>query len=70
MEEALLRFEIQVVELGNFKDIVYCPSMVLKVSVGSYAYIVHIDTDSGSKWFVFEDDVMVDVVHHGLKSCW
>ena len=70
MEEALLQFEIQVVELGDFKDVMYCLSMVLEVSVGSYAYIVHIDMDSGSEWFMFEDDVAVDVVHHGLKSCW
>jgi len=69
MEKALLWFEIEVVGDGNLKDVTYCSDMIRHVSVGCNTNVVHVDTDCGTEGFVFENDITVDVVHHGLEGC-
>src|SRR6266702_286420 len=44
--------------------------MVGEISVGGDADVGHVDADGGPKWFMLEDDVVVDVVHHGLEGRW
>jgi len=70
VEEAFFQFEIEIVKLGNFEDVVDSTVMVIKVSVSGDADVVHIYADCGAEGFVFEDDVLVDEVHHGLEGCW
>ncbi len=70
MEEAFLQFEIEIVKSGNFEDVVNGTPMVIEVGASGDANVIHIDMDCGAKGFVFEDDVLVDEVHHGLESCW
>src|SRR6266702_1752778 len=57
-------------KLGNCKNIVNCASVVIEGSVRGNSDIVHIDTDCCSKGFMFENDILVDVVHHGLEHRW
>ncbi len=70
MEEALLRLEVEIVELGDFEDVVDGMVVVIKVGTSGDSNVVHVDTDCGSKGFMFENGVPVDKVHHGLESCW
>ncbi len=56
--------------LGDLKDVVDCLLVISDIGVGGDSDIVHVDMDSGAKGFMFEDDVAVDVVHHGLKGRW
>ncbi len=70
MEEAFLRFEIEIMELGNLENVVNCVPVVVKVGTSGNSNVIHIDMDRCSKGFVFENDVLVDVVHHGLERCW
>src|SRR6266702_4928106 len=57
-------------KLGNCKNIVNCASVVIEGSVRGNSDIVHIDTDCCSKGFMFENDILVDIVHHGLEHRW
>ncbi len=70
MEEALLQFEIEVMKLGNFEDVVNSTSVVVKVGTSSDPNVIHIDKDGCAKGFVLENDVPVDIVHHGLECRW
>src|SRR6266702_2074811 len=70
MEQAFLRFEVKVVELGNFEDVVNCVLMISHVGTSGDSDVVHVDSDGCTEWFVFENDVSVYVVHHGLEGRW
>jgi len=70
MEEAFFWFEVEVMELGDLEDVMDCASVIIHVCTGSDANVVHVDSDSCAEWFVFEDDVAIDIVHHGLEGCW
>ncbi len=70
MKEAFLWLEVEVVELGYVENIRDCATVIVKISVGGDADVVHIDADGGPKWFMLDDDVMVDVVHHSLEGSW
>ncbi len=70
MEEAFLRFEIEIVKLGYFEDVMNGALVVGEVGVSGDSDVIHIDTDCHSKGLVFEDDVPVYIVHHGLECCW
>jgi len=70
VEEAFLWFEIEVVKLRNFEDIVNSTLVVIKVGASGDANVIHIDMDSGAEGFVFENDISIDKVHHGLESRW
>jgi len=67
VEEALLRFEIKIVELCNFEDVVNRSAVVIKVGSSGDADVIHVYVDRCSKGFMFEDDVTVYVVHHSLE---
>src|SRR6266702_3306230 len=70
MEEALFRLEIEVVELGNFEDVVDCVAMIFDVCTRGNPNVVHINSDGRAERFVLEDHVTIYVVHHGLEGCW
>ncbi len=70
MEKAFFQFEVEVVQLSDFQDIRDRSSVVVEVGVGGDSDVVHVDTDSCPKWFMFENDIVIDVVHHGLEGCW
>ncbi len=70
MKEAFLQFEVEVVKVHHFEDIVNCATVIIKISASCDTDIVHVYANSGTKWFVFEDNVTVYEVHHGLKGCW
>ncbi len=70
MEKALLRFEIEVMELGDFEDVVDGMLMIFHVCASGDPNVVHVDSDSRAEGFMLENDVAIDVVHHGLESCW
>ncbi len=70
MEEAFFWFEVEIVKLGNFEDVVDSTAMIIKVSASGDADVVHVNVDCGAEGFVFEDDVSVDEVHHGLEGRW
>jgi len=70
MEEAFFWFEVEVVKLGNFEDILDCASMIVHICTGGDSNVVHVDLDGCAKGFMFEDDVVINVVHHGLESRW
>ena len=70
MEEAFLWLEVEVMELGHLENVRDCALMVIKISAGGNTDVVHVDTDSGPKRFMFGDDITVDVVHHGLEGRW
>src|SRR6266702_861047 len=70
MEKTFLWFEVQVVELGDFEDVVYCTLVIVYVCAGGDADIVHVNSDSRPEWLVLENDVSIYVVHHGLEGCW
>src|SRR6266571_2060484 len=44
--------------------------VVSKGGAGGDTNIIHIDMDGGSERFMFENGVVVDVVHHGLERRW
>src|SRR6266702_124462 len=70
MEEAFFRFEVEVVKLGNFEDVMYCMLMIRHICTGGDSDVVHVDPNSCTKTFMFENDVAVDVIHHRLESRW
>ncbi len=70
MEKALLRFEIEVVELGDFEDVVDSALMIVHICAGGDPNVVHVDSDGRAEGFMLENDVAIDVVHHGLKGRW
>ena|SRR6266571_3468779 len=70
MEEAFLWFEVKVMELCNFENIVNGVFMIFKVGMSGDSDVVHINSDRCPKGFVFENDVPIDVVHHSLECCW
>jgi len=70
VKEAFFWFEVEVVKLGYFEDVVNCALVVVEVGMSGDADIIHVDMDCRPKGFVFEDGVAVDVVHHGLECCW
>ncbi len=70
MEETFLRFEVEIMELGDLENIMDCTVMVIEVGMGGDSDIVHIDADCCSKGFMFENDILVDIVHHGLEHRW
>ncbi len=70
MEKTFFWFEVEVVELSNFEDVVDCVLVIAHVCAGGNSDIVHVDSDSCAEWFVFEDDIPIYVVHHGLEGCW
>src|SRR6266702_4052985 len=45
-------------------------SMIVHVGTGGDADVVHVDSNGRTKGFVLEDDIAVDVVHHGLEGRW
>ncbi len=70
MEEALFRFEVEVMKFCDFENIMNCTFVVIEVGVSGDPNVIHINPDCHSKGFVFEDNVLVDIVHHGLEGCW
>ena len=70
MEEAFLRFEIEIMKLSDFEDVVYGTLMIRQICTGSDPDVVHVDPDRCTQRLMFEDDVTVNVVHHRLKRCW
>ena len=70
MEEAFFRFEVEVVKLGDFEDVMYCALMVGHICTGGDSNVVHVNSDSRTERFVFEDGVVVNIVHHCLERCW
>ncbi len=70
MEKALFQFEIEIMKLGNFEDVMYCTSMIGYICAGSDSNVVHVDSDGRAEGFMFENDVVIDIVHHHLKGCW
>src|SRR6266702_242518 len=67
VKETFLRFEVEVVELCHFEDVMNSAMVVVEVGAGGNANIIHVHPNCRSKRFVFEDDIPIDVVHHGLK---
>src|SRR6266702_6066986 len=70
MKEALLRFEVEVVELGDFEDIMNHVMVIVYVCASGNPNVVHVYPNSCAEGFMFEDNVPIDVVHHGLESRW
>ncbi len=70
MEQAFFWFEVEVMKLGDFEDVVDCASMIVHVCAGGDSNVIHIDADSHAEGFVFENDIVIDVVHHGLEGRW
>src|SRR6266702_547156 len=70
MEEAFLQFEVEVMKLGYLKDVVDRVPVIVQICLGRDSNVVHVDPNSCAKGFMFEDDVTVDVVHHGLEGRW
>ncbi len=68
MEKALLRFKVEIVELGDLKDVLYCSNMVGHIGTRRDTNVIHVDTDRGALEFVSEDNIMIDVVHHSLEG--
>jgi len=67
---AFFRFEVKVMELCYFEDIVDCPYVIVKVGSSCDTDVIHIDMDCRPQGFMFEDDIAIDVVHHCLERCW
>jgi|SRR6266702_5758802 len=70
MEKTFFWLEVKIMKLSNFEDIINGTPVVVEVGTSGDANVVHIDADCGAKGFVFEDNVPVDEVHHGLKGRW
>ncbi len=70
VEQAFFRFEVEIVELGDFKNIMHRVAVVSKVSASGDPNVIHIDADCGTEGFMFQDDIPIDVVHHGLERRW
>ena len=70
MEKAFFWFEVKVVKLGNFEDVVDCALMIVHVCAGGNSNVVHVNSDSCAEGFVLENDVAINVVHHGLEGRW
>src|SRR6266702_1391828 len=48
----------------------YSAVMIREIGTRSDTDVIHVNSYCGPEWFVFEDDVMIDEVHHRLKSRW
>ncbi len=70
MEKAFFGFEIEVVKLGDFEDVVDRVLMIVHVCMGGDSNVVHVDSNSCTEGFVLENGVTIDVVHHGLEGRW
>ena len=70
MDEALFWFEVEVMKFRYFENIVNRAFVVIEVGASGDPDVIHINPDCRSKGFVFEDNVLVNIVHHGLEGCW
>jgi len=70
VKEAFFWLEVEVVKLGNFKNVMHSSLVISEVHSSGDTYIVHINADCHSQGFMFEDYVSIDKVHHGLKCRW
>ena len=70
MEKAFFWFEVEVMKLGDFEDVVDGVSMIVHGRAGGDPNVVHVDSDSRAEGFMLENDVAIDVVHHGLEGRW
>src|SRR6266571_7726635 len=70
MEKALLRFEVEVMLLCHTKNITNGRNMACHIGSCGDANVVHVDMDGSSQLFMFENDVLVDEVHHQLECSW
>ncbi len=70
MEHALLRLEVEVMSLHDLGYITDCCYMSGHICSCCDAYVIHVYLDGSSLEFVLHDDVLEDVVHHGLKCSW
>ncbi len=70
MEKAFFWFEVEVVELCDFEDVMNCVFMICKVCTSGDSDVVHVDSNRSTKRFMFEDNVAIYVVHHGLECRW
>src|SRR6266702_3161904 len=48
----------------------YCTVVVGEIGARGDTDIVHVNSYRGAEWFVFEDNVTIDEVHHRLESRW
>ncbi len=69
MECALLGFEVEVVVKCNLEYIVDCCCVSVHVGACCDSYVIHVHLYSGPVEFMFENDILEDVVHHGLEHC-
>ncbi len=47
-----------------------CTSVILEVGAIGDTDIIHVDADCCPQRLMFENDVLIDVVHHGLERRW
>ena len=69
MECTFLGFEVEVMIKRDLKDISDCSSMSVYIGMRCDANVVHVYPYRGASEFVFENGILEDVVHHGLKCC-
>src|ERR1700761_2154808 len=70
VENALFRFEVEIVIGCKLKYVGDSGSMIGIVGAGSYGDIIHVDANRGTKEFVLSYDGTKDMIHHGLESSW
>ncbi len=70
MKEALLRFEVEVMKLSDFEDVMNCASVIVQVRTGGDSDIIHVNSDSRAEGFMLENDITINIIHHGLEGRW
>ncbi len=69
MERAFLQLKVEVMVERNLKYVTNGCYVSFDISTCCNADVVHVYSYSSPLKFVFEDGVLEDIVHHGLKSC-
>ena len=70
MEDALFRFEEQVVPHCELQYFRYAFDVVIEVGAGGDCYVVHVFTNLRSQWFPFVYYRPKNPIHHCLKHGW
>src|SRR6266702_2417871 len=70
MECALLWFKVQFVVFCDAKNIAHHGNMCFHIGTCCNPDVVHVYADCCALWFMFQYDILVDMVHHHLKCGW
>ena len=70
MEQTFVEGEEKVMLFSDLQDISHGLDVIREGSMRSDSYVINVYSDRSTLWFVLEDGVPIDEVHHRLEGGW